>query len=362
MPEPSVSESPREMREPRERINFGKIRTQVSIPNLIEVQKHSYERFLQMFVAPSDREDTGLQSVFKSVFPIHDFRETSSLEFVEYSIGNWECKCGALQGIEKIRCTCASCGKRVIAINPNAATIPCPECGTANKNTVEICDHCGDPVGLKFKYDVAECQERGMHFTVPLKVTIRLVVWDKDPETGSRSIRDIKQQEVYFGEIPMLTRARHLHHQRHRARHRQPAPSLPGRLLPGRGEQDPLHVQDHPVPRLLGGVRVRPEGPALRPDRPEAQVPRNDLHARPWHQGGRGDPAHLLPRAAGAPRRQEDPLEGEPRADEPQGQGGGGRSEDRRGHRPARQAHHGPAARRRCSRPRSRTCTSTRRS
>ena len=205
MPEPSVSASPREMREPRERINFGKIRTQVSIPNLIEVQKHSYERFLQMFVAPSDREETGLQSVFKSVFPIHDFRETSSLEFVEYSIGNWECKCGALQGIEKIRCTCTSCGRRIIAINPNAATIPCPECGTANRNTAEICDHCGDPVGLKFKYDVAECQERGMHFTVPLRVTIRLVVWDKDPETGSRSIRDIKQQEVYFGEIPMLT-------------------------------------------------------------------------------------------------------------------------------------------------------------
>jgi len=89
--------------------------------------------------------------------------------------------------------------------NPKALAITCPECGTANKNNVEMCDHCGDPVALKYKYDVAECQERGMHFTVPLKVTIRLVVWDKDPESGAKSIRDIKQQEVYFGEIPMLT-------------------------------------------------------------------------------------------------------------------------------------------------------------
>ncbi|MGH2668781.1 MAG: hypothetical protein ACRDH5_06645, partial [bacterium] len=138
---------------PRERIDFSKIRTSVPIPNLIEVQKHSYERFLQMYVAPSDREDTGLQAVFKSLFPIHDFRETSSLEFVDYSIGNWECKCGNLEGIERLRCTCSSCGKRVIVANPKARTVTCPECGTANKNGVEICDHCGDPVSLKFKYD-----------------------------------------------------------------------------------------------------------------------------------------------------------------------------------------------------------------
>ncbi len=189
----------------RERIDFSKIKTSVPIPNLIEVQKHSYERFLQMYVAPADREDMGLQAVFKSLFPINDFRETSSLEFVDYSIGTWECKCGKMQGIEHLRSTCSSCGKRTIISNPKARALECPECGTSNPNNIELCDHCGDPVGLKFKYDVAECQERGMNFTVPLKVTIRLVVWDKDPDTGSRSIRDIKQQEVYFGEIPMLT-------------------------------------------------------------------------------------------------------------------------------------------------------------
>src|ERR671935_3160963 len=82
----------------RERIDFSKIKTTVPIPNLIEIQKKSYERFLQMNRLPSEREDIGLQSVFKSVFPISDFRENSSLEFIEYSIGNWECKCGKLSG------------------------------------------------------------------------------------------------------------------------------------------------------------------------------------------------------------------------------------------------------------------------
>ena len=87
----------------RERIDFSKIKTSIPIPNLIEVQKKSYERFLQMNRLPSEREDTGLQTVFKSVFPISDFRENSSLEFIDYSIGNWECKCGHLDGLHHLR-------------------------------------------------------------------------------------------------------------------------------------------------------------------------------------------------------------------------------------------------------------------
>ena len=75
----------------RERLDFSKIRTTIPIPNLIEVQRKSYERFLQMDLLPSEREDTGLQAVFNSVFPITDFRGVSQLEFVDYSIGNWEC-------------------------------------------------------------------------------------------------------------------------------------------------------------------------------------------------------------------------------------------------------------------------------
>jgi DNA-directed RNA polymerase subunit beta len=189
----------------RERIDFSKIRTTVPIPNLIEIQKKSYERFLQMNRLQIEREDGGLQSVFKSVFPISDFRENSSLEFIEYSIGNWECKCGKLQGLQHLRRPCAGCGTALIADPYGDREVMCPKCGRANQVRAEICDICGNTVGLKLKYDVDECQERGMTYAVPLKVTIRLVVWNKDPETGAKTIRDIKEQEVYFGDIPLMT-------------------------------------------------------------------------------------------------------------------------------------------------------------
>jgi DNA-directed RNA polymerase subunit beta len=189
----------------RERIDFSKIKTTVPIPNLIEIQKKSYERFLQMNRLPAEREDAGLQSVFKSVFPISDFRENSSLEFIEYSIGNWECKCSKLQGLHHLRKPCSQCGATLIADPYGDREVLCARCGKANQARGDVCDICGNTVGLKLKYDVDECQERGMTFAVPLKVTIRLVVWNKDPETGVKTIRDIKEQEVYFGDIPLMT-------------------------------------------------------------------------------------------------------------------------------------------------------------
>src|SRR6266566_1342583 len=128
----------------RVRKSYAKIQKIIDIPNLINIQKQSYEKFLQADTAPDKREDLGLQGVFKSVFPIRDFNETSSLEFVSY--------------------------------------------------------HLEKP-----KYDVDECHQRGMTFSAPIKVVVRLVVWDKDPDTGSQSIRDVKEQEVYFGEIPLMT-------------------------------------------------------------------------------------------------------------------------------------------------------------
>ena len=88
-----------------ERVDFSKIKTSIPIPNLIEVQKKSYERFLQMDLLPNERDDVGLQTVFNSVFPISDFRGVSQLEFVDYSIGNWECKCGNLKGLHHLRST-----------------------------------------------------------------------------------------------------------------------------------------------------------------------------------------------------------------------------------------------------------------
>src|SRR5512144_1704437 len=189
----------------RERIDFAKIKTSIPIPNLIEIQKNSYERFLQMRVLPQDREDAGLQSVFKSIFPITDLRENCSLEFVDYSIGNWECKCGRLVGLDKLGKPCTFCGATIITDPRGDREVHCPKCGHFNENRPVTCETCDEPVGLKLKYDVDECQERGMTFAVPLKVTIRLVVWDKDAETGAKTIRDIKEQEVYFGDIPLMT-------------------------------------------------------------------------------------------------------------------------------------------------------------
>ena len=189
----------------KERVKFSKIETSIQIPNLIEIQKKSYARFLQMELLPKERGDIGLQAVFSSVFPISDFRGISSLEFVNYSIGNWECKCGFLKGLSHLRTNCRSCGQ-VVVTNPfSIENVVCSACGAYNQNIASFCDRCGDPVSLKRKFDVVECQERGMTYSAPLKVNVRLTTFDKDPDTGEKMIRDIKEQEVYFGEIPLMT-------------------------------------------------------------------------------------------------------------------------------------------------------------
>jgi len=189
----------------RNRFDFSKIPATIQIPNLIEVQKRSYDRFLQMDMLPSERDDGGLQAVFQSVFPISDFRNVSQLEFVDYAIGNWECKCGHLKGLHHLRTTCRNCGSTVITDPFHPGEVLCSKCGTYNANTPDFCNKCGDPVGLQLKYDVTECEERGMTYSAPLKVTIRLTIFEKDPETGNKSIRDIKEQEVFFGDIPLMT-------------------------------------------------------------------------------------------------------------------------------------------------------------
>jgi DNA-directed RNA polymerase subunit beta len=128
----------------RIRKDFGRIRAVAPMPNLIEVQKSSYDAFLQIHTQIDDREDSGLQEVFKSVFPISDFSERGTLEFVSYELE-------------------------------------------------------------QPKYDVEECQQRDITFAAPLKVTLRLVVFDVEEETGARSVRDIKEQDVYMGDMPLMT-------------------------------------------------------------------------------------------------------------------------------------------------------------
>ncbi|WP_430911899.1 DNA-directed RNA polymerase subunit beta [Methylobacterium sp. sgz302541] len=123
---------------------FGKIREVAEMPNLIEVQKASYDQFLMVDEPEGGRGDEGLQSVFKSVFPISDFSSTALLEFVRYTF---------------------------------------------------------EPP----KYDVDECRQRGITFAAPLKVTLRLIVFDVDPDTGAKSVKDIKEQDVYMGDMPLMT-------------------------------------------------------------------------------------------------------------------------------------------------------------
>ena len=128
----------------RFRRSFEKIEKAIDVHNLIEIQKKSYADFLQADTDPGGRESRGLQAVFNSVFPIEDFNQTASLQFVSYTFE-------------------------------------------------------------KPKYEVDECRQRGMTYAAPLKVTVRLVVWDVDEETEAQNIRDIKEQEVYFGELPIMT-------------------------------------------------------------------------------------------------------------------------------------------------------------
>ena len=200
-----------------ERVDFSKIKTSIPIPNLIEVQKRSYERFLQMDLLPNERDDAGLQTVFNSVFPISDFRGVSQLEFVDYSIGNWECKCGNLKGLHHLRSTCRnpSCGATIKTDPFHPGDVLCHQCGTFNKNIVTFCNKCGDPVGLQLKYDVVECQERGMTYAAPLKVTIRLTVYARSSfpvrAEGFTSIRRLSSRIATLPRPPWsrATRPRH---------------------------------------------------------------------------------------------------------------------------------------------------------
>jgi len=184
----------------RIRKDFGRIREVAPMPNLIEVQKSSYDSFLQINESAEDRIDHGLQEVFKSVFPIKDFSEHGTLEFVKYEL---------------------------------------------------------EPP----KYDVDECQQRGMTFAAPLKVTLRLVVFDIDDETGARSIRDIKEQDVYMGDMPLM---------------------VAGRFLRSRQGQDPFVGQvlvcgpRHSLPGIVARFRIRRQGSGVRAHRSPPQAAGDD--------------------------------------------------------------------------------------
>ncbi|WP_038050223.1 DNA-directed RNA polymerase subunit beta [Thermoanaerobaculum aquaticum] len=185
-----------------ERVSFSKIRTAIPLPNLIAVQKASYEQFLQMDLLPEERKNVGLQAVFTSVFPLSDFRSSCELHFVHYELGVWECKCGKLSGLQHLRINCEHCGSRIKAAEPHELTTVCPHCGQATVNAIPRCSTCNSPVGLKVQFTEDDCRERGLTYAVPLKVRVRLVLFEEGPE---RKIRDIKEEDLYFGELPLMT-------------------------------------------------------------------------------------------------------------------------------------------------------------
>jgi DNA-directed RNA polymerase subunit beta len=189
----------------RERIDFSKIKGTLPIPDMLAIQTESYKKFLQMELLPEEREDTGLQGAFKDIFPISDFKETTQLEFVSYSIGDWECKCGNLKGVENSRYKCNACGTLLPADTELTEKEICPYCGTAGKIELPICEHCGDRVRLKMKYSSTECLQKGYTYSVPLRIKVRLISWEKDPKTKAKRLKHIKEQESYFGDIPLMT-------------------------------------------------------------------------------------------------------------------------------------------------------------
>jgi DNA-directed RNA polymerase subunit beta len=188
-----------------ERTDFSKIGTQFPMPDLLAIQRQSYADFLQMDLLPEERKDTGLQSAFKDVFPISDFKETTALDFISYSIGNWECKCGRLKGVENSRARCKSCDTLLTAELELTEKEICPYCSAMRKIETPTCEHCGDRVRLKLKYSPIECIQKGYTYSVPLRLKVRLISWEKDANTKSKRLKHIKEQEVYFGDIPLMT-------------------------------------------------------------------------------------------------------------------------------------------------------------
>jgi DNA-directed RNA polymerase subunit beta len=189
----------------RERLDFSKIKSTFPMPDLLAIQTQSYADFLQMDLLPEERNDVGLQAAFKDIFPVSDFKETTQLDFINYSIGNWECTCGRLKGVENARRKCEGCETLLPPDVELTEKEICPYCGSKRKIQVSLCDHCGDNVTLKLKYTPNECLQKGYTFSVPLRIKVRLISWEKDATTKTKRLKHIKEQEVYFGDIPLMT-------------------------------------------------------------------------------------------------------------------------------------------------------------
>ena len=183
------------------RKSFGKIKEVVSLPNLIEVQSKSFNDFAQLDFLHNERKNIGLQKVFQDIFPI-EYNDQISLEFVGYELGDWECVCGALKGLEnRYRWRCSACKKTGRSRLDGSGT--CSHCKKKNASYIR-CKKCSSRVIVKSPASVNECRYAGKTHTMPLKVKMQLVTWDSGSDESKKIVRDIKEQEVFFCDLPIM--------------------------------------------------------------------------------------------------------------------------------------------------------------
>ncbi|MBD3273235.1 hypothetical protein GF385_02685, partial [Candidatus Dependentiae bacterium] len=182
------------------RKSFGKVKEVVHLPNLIEVQSNSFNDFVQLDFLPSERKNIGLEKVLRDTFPV-EHNDKVSLEYVSYELGDWECACGNLKGIEnRYKWFCSSCKKTGSGRLNNDI---CPECGKNSANYL-TCKKCSARVVVKSPITADECRYSGKTYSMPLKLKMQLISWDVDSKTSKKLIRDIKEQEVFFADLPVM--------------------------------------------------------------------------------------------------------------------------------------------------------------
>jgi DNA-directed RNA polymerase subunit beta len=183
------------------RKSFGKIKEVVSLPNLIEVQSKSFNDFVQLDSIPSERKHIGLEKVFRDTFPV-EHNERISLEYVSYELGDWACICGQVSGIQnRYKWACSSCKKT--GCGRLDKDKKCPHCKETSAAYIH-CKKCFSRVSIKVPATVDECRYSGKTFSLPLKVKMQLISWDIDPQTSKKIVRDIKEQDVFFCDLPVM--------------------------------------------------------------------------------------------------------------------------------------------------------------
>lgn len=183
------------------RRNFGRLKEAVSLPDLIEIQSKSFNDFVQLDCLPSERRMVGLEKVFRDIFPIQH-NDKVSLEYISYELGNWACACGHLTGLEnRYRWSCSACKKSgVDRLNEHGT---CPKCKKDAASYIH-CEKCLARVAVVVDMSAEACRYSGKTYSMPLKVKVQLISWEIDPKTEKQVVRDIKEQEVFFCDMPVM--------------------------------------------------------------------------------------------------------------------------------------------------------------